>query len=94
LDSLDGVRELGRRLEVRRKGATRCFCCLSGGILFGTEGEFGLAINHDDVTWTGHLELTEGIMWQHVESSERGSAEQCLIITAKGVMLKINSSVW
>ena len=40
-------------------------------------------MNHDDAAWTGHLELTVGIMWHRVESSERGSSEQCLIITAE-----------
>ena len=33
---------------------------------------------------TGHLEFMVGIMWHHIESSERGSSEQCLIVTAKG----------
>ena len=46
-------------------------------------GSFGLAINHDDAARTGHLELTGGIMWHRVESSERSSSEQCLIITAE-----------
>ena len=41
-------------------------------------------MNRDDVVWTGHFELTVGIMWHRVESSERGSSEQCLIIIAKG----------
>ena len=41
-------------------------------------------MNRDDAAWTGHLELMVGIMWYCVESSERGSSEQCLIITAKG----------
>ena len=41
-------------------------------------------MNRDDAAWTGHLELTVGIMWHRVESSERSSFEQCLIITAKG----------
>ena len=53
-DSFDGVQELGRRLEVWLEGAIRCSCCYSGGRLFGSEGEFGPAINRDDAAWTGH----------------------------------------
>ena len=41
-------------------------------------------MNRDDAAWAGHFELTVGIMWHRVESSERGSSEQCLIITAEG----------
>ena len=40
-------------------------------------------MDHDDAAWTGHLELTVGIMWHRVESSECGSSEQCLIITVE-----------
>ena len=82
-DALDGVRELGRRLEVRLKDAFCCFYCQGGGTLFGTEVEFGLAINCYDATRTGHLELTVGIVWHRVESSKRGSSKQCMIITAE-----------
>ena len=83
LDSLDGVRELGRRLEVRLKDAFRCFYCQGGCTLFGAEVEFGLAINCYNATRTGHLELMVGIVWHRVESRKRGSSKQCMIITAE-----------
>ena len=52
-------------------------------MLFGTEATFSVSIDCYDAMWTGHLELTVGIMWHRVESSERGSSDQCLIITMK-----------
>ena len=82
-DSHDGVREIGRRHEVRLRDAFLCFYCQGGGTFFGTEVEFGLAINCYDATRTGHPELTVGIVWHRVESSKRGSSEQCMIVTAK-----------
>ena len=83
-ESLDGVRKPGRLLEVRLQGAARCFCCYGSDVFVGAEGRFGLAMNHDDAAWTGHFELTVGIMWHRIESSERGSSEECLVITAEG----------
>ena len=74
-DSLDGVRELGRRLEIRLKDAFHCLYCQGGCTLFVAEVEFGLAINRYDATRTGHLELTVGIVWHHVESRKRGLSE-------------------
>ena len=53
-------------------------------VVYSYRGGYGLAINRDDAARTGHLELTVGIMWHRVESSERGLSEQCLIITTKG----------
>ena len=40
-------------------------------------------MNRDDTVWTGHFELTVGIVRHRVESSERGSPEKCLIVTAE-----------
>lgn len=82
--SFGGIREPGRRLEVRLQGAAHCFYCYGGGVLVAAGGKVGLALNRDDAAWTGHLELTVGVMWHRVKSSERGSSEQCLIITAEG----------
>ena len=42
-----------------------------------------LAVNCYDATWTGHFELKISIMWHHIELSERGSSEQCMIAAAK-----------
>ena len=53
-------------------------------MLFSTEGEFGLAINCYDAARIGHLELTVGIMWHHIESSKCGSSEQCVIAVVQG----------
>ena len=50
-------------------------------MLFCTEGAFRVSIDCYDAAWTGHLELEISIVWYRVESSERGSSEQCLIIT-------------
>ena len=47
------------------------------------EGTFRVSIYCNDAAWTGHLELTVGIMWHRVESTERGSSEQCVIATAE-----------
>ena len=52
-------------------------------MLLRSERAFGVPIDRNDSAWTRHLELTVGIMWHRVESSERGSSEQCLIITAE-----------
>ena len=52
-------------------------------MLIGAEVKLVLAINRDGAAWTGHFELMVGIMWHRVESRERGSSEQCLIITAE-----------
>ena len=65
------------------RDAFLCFYCQGGGTFFGIEVEFGLAINCYDTARTGHLELKVGITWHCVESSKRGSSEQCMIITAK-----------
>ena len=52
-------------------------------MLFGTEGAFSFAINCYDAEWTGHLELKISVMWHRIESSKRGSSEQCMIAAAK-----------
>ena len=53
-------------------------------MLFCTEGAFRISVDRYDATWTGHLELEVSIVWDHVESSERGSSEQSVVATAEG----------
>ena len=53
-------------------------------MLLYTEGAFGVSIDCYDAAWTGHLELEISIVWHCVESSKRGSSEQCVIATAEG----------
>ena len=53
-------------------------------MLLCTEGAFRISINCYDTAWTGHLELGVSIVWDRVESSERGSSEQCVVATAEG----------
>ena len=48
------------------------------------EGAFRISIDYYDATWTGHLELEISIVWHSVESSKRGSSEQCVIAAAEG----------
>ena len=64
--------------------ASRAILLHSSSDSFGGVWELGPAINRDDAARTGHLEFMVGVMWHRVESSERSSPEQCLIITAKG----------
>ena len=53
-------------------------------MLLCTEGAFRVSIYCNDATWTGHLELEISIVWHCVESSERGSSEQCVVAAAEG----------
>ena len=52
-------------------------------MLFCTERAFCVSIYCYDATWTGHLELEISIMWHRVESSERGSSKQCVVVAAE-----------
>ena len=53
-------------------------------MLFGTEGAFGFAINCYDAAPTGHLGPKISVVWHRVESSKRGSSEQCVVAAAEG----------
>ena len=53
-------------------------------MLLCTEGAFRVSIYYNDTTWTGHLELEISVVWHCVESSKRGSSEQCVIAAAEG----------
>ena len=53
-------------------------------MFFCSEGAFSIAIDCYDAAWTGHLELEISIVWYCVESSKRGSSEQCMIAAAEG----------
>ena len=83
-DSLDNVRELGRRIKVLPKKAALCFCCEGSGVLLGTEGAFHVSVDSYDTAWPGHLKLEIGIMWHRIEASKCGSSEQCVIATSEG----------
>ena len=52
-------------------------------MLLYLEGAFSIAIDCYDAAWTGHLELEISIVWHCVESSKRGSSEQCLIAASE-----------
>ena len=62
-------------------------------MLLGTDGAFCISIECYDATWSGHLELEVSVVWHRVESSKRGSSQQCVIATAKGDDIEINSSL-
>ena len=53
-------------------------------MLLCTEGTFRVSIYCNGAAWTGHLELEISIMWHRVESSKRGSSEQCVAAAAEG----------
>ena len=53
-------------------------------MLLYSEGAFHIAIDCYDAAWTGHLELEISIVWRCVESSKRGSSEQCVVAAAEG----------
>ena len=53
-------------------------------MLLCMEGAFRVSIYCNDATWTEHLELEISIMWHRVESSKRGSSEQCVVAAAEG----------
>ena len=53
-------------------------------MLLGLEGAFCVSINCYDAAWTGQLELEISIVWHRVESSKRGSSEQCVVAVAEG----------
>ena len=52
-------------------------------MLFYMERAFRIAIECYDATWAGHLKLEISIVWYCVESSKRGSSEQCMIAAAE-----------
>ena len=62
-------------------------------MLLCSEGTFCVSIYCNEAAWTGHLELEISIMWHHVESSKRGSSEQCVVAAAEGAISKISSSL-
>ena len=52
-------------------------------MLLCREGAFRISVDRDDAAWTGHLELEISIVWHCVESSKRGSFEQCVVAAAE-----------
>ena len=83
-DSFDSVRELGCRIKVLPEKAALCFYYEGSGVLLGTKGAFRVSIDCYDTAWSGHLELEISIVRHHIESSECGSSEKCVIATAEG----------
>ena len=83
-DSVDNIRELGRRIKVLPEKAALCFSYEGSGVLLGTEGAFRVSIDCYDAAWSGHLELEISISRYRIESSKCGSSEKCMITTAKG----------
>ena len=57
-------------------------------MLLCSEGAFTIAIDCYDAAWTRHLELEISIVWYYVESSKRGSPEQCVVAAAEGDDIK------
>ena len=87
-DSLDGVRGLYCRIVVLLKKATLYFCCKGRGVLLSTEGALRISIDCYNTAWSGHLELEVWVVRHHIESSECGSSEQCMITTTEGDDIK------
>ena len=52
-------------------------------MLLYTERALSVSIYCYDATWTGHLELEISIVWHCVESSKRGSSEECVVAAAE-----------
>ena len=48
-------------------------------MLLCSEGAFSVSIDCYDAARTGHLELEISVVWNRVESSKRGSSEQCMV---------------
>ena len=82
-DLFDSVRGHGRRIKVMLVKAALYICCQGSGMLLGMEGAFRVSIDCYDTAWSRHLELEISIVWHHIESSECGSSEQCMIATAE-----------
>ena len=53
-------------------------------MLLSTEGAFHVSIDCNDATWTRHLELQIGVVWDRTKAGESGSSEQCVIAVAEG----------
>ena len=53
-------------------------------MLFCSERAVHVSVDCYDTVWSGHLDLEISIVWHHIESSKRGSSEQCVIATAEG----------
>ena len=68
-DSLDGVREFYRRIEVLPKKVALYFYCKGCGVLLSTEEAFRVSIDCYNTAWSGHLELEVGVVRHHIESS-------------------------
>ena len=52
-------------------------------MLFCLKRAIHVPINSDDPARSWHLELEVCVMWYHIESSECGSSEQCVVTTAE-----------
>ena len=53
-------------------------------MLLGMEGALRVSIDCYDTAWSGHLEFEIAIVRDHIEASERGSSEQCMVATTEG----------
>ena len=54
------------------------------GMLLSTKGALHVSFDCNDATWTGHLELQIGVVWDRVEAGESSSSEQCVIAAMEG----------
>ena len=52
-------------------------------MLLYSEGAFHVAIDCDDASRAGHLELEISVVWHCVESSKRCSSEQWVVAAAE-----------
>ena len=82
-DSFDGVRGFDCRCSIWLDKAALYLCCEGRGVLFSVEGALHVSINCYNTAWSGHLEFEIGIVWDLVETSERGSSEQRMVATAE-----------
>ena len=83
-DSLDGVQGCRCRIGCLSEEAALYFCREGHSVLFCTERAVCVSIDCYDAAWIGHLELKISIVWYRVESSKRGSSEQCVVAAAEG----------
>ena len=59
------------------------FCRKGRSMFFCTERAVHIPVDCYDPARAWHLELEVCIVWYHIESSECGSSEQCVVATAE-----------
>ena len=80
---LDGVRAFNGRTGELPGEAALYFRCKGRRVLLHSEGAFGVSIDRNYSSRAWHLELKVCVVRYRIELGECGSAEQCMVATAK-----------